>query len=391
MSRLADGLLALVFLCFPYIALELSVPVGSRVLNAPVADIAALALLPIGFWAAWRHRRSPPGAGYFAAFLAVGCVSAMLSSSVGASLHEWLRKPVFSGIAYGLGVSAIIATQPRIDRLRTALLAGIALASALSLATSIDRILSGDTLWFSAIEGLTNNHKTIAVALAPALVLAWGWAPTSRSRAIVGVGIVAVALSMSRTAWIAGTVGACWFIVWRGRPLAARRGVAAAVVILGVLGATYGPMLTGSLAQLDALRSRHSLDLRAARLFGDHPVLGAGPGASVRDEAQTFPHYRVNGVDAHGVAQKVASEYGLLGVLSYGAFVLSAATIVRRRHRPGDGTFPAFVALHANLLLSTETFNQTHWAMFALTTGLAARTPDSTSAPSALASPGGKG
>lgn len=372
-STLKLAFLAAILVSFPYIALELSWPLTGRALNAPVADVAALFLAPLGLWAARRGNQWPTGLRSFAVFLCVGAVSAVLADAPAEALHEWLRKPVFSGVVYGVGAFAIVATLPRIDGVRTALLAGIVIASLISLATSVDRILSGDTLWFSAISGLTNNHKTIVVALAPALVLAWGWAPTRASKIIVGLGVIAVALSLSRTAWIAMAVGACWFIVWRGQSLAARRGLVATVAILGVVSATYGPLVTGSLAQLDALRSRHSIDLRAARLFAEHPLVGAGPGASVRDEAQTFPHYRVNGVDAHGAIQKIGSEYGLLGMIAYGVFAFGAANAVRRKHRPGEGIWPAFVALHANLLLSTEVFNQTHWALFALTTGLAAR------------------
>ena len=41
------------------------------------------------------------------------------------------------------------------------------------------------------VEGLTNNHKTLAVAMAPALPLLWGWSggpPDRWTRTIVGLG-----------------------------------------------------------------------------------------------------------------------------------------------------------------------------------------------------------
>ena len=184
---------------------------------------------------------------------------------------------------------------------------------------------------------------------------------------------VALLASVSRTAWISVAVGASYFLMWRGRPLAAMRAMVPGLVVIGVLAASYGPLLTGSLAQLDALRSRHSLDKRAWSLFVEEPLHGAGPGASVRVEVPTFPDYRVNGVDAHGVIQKIGSEYGLVGLGGFAYAVLALGGALRARHRPGGGAWPAFVALHVNLLLSTETLSQTHWALLAVVVGVALR------------------
>lgn len=373
MNRVATALVVVVLVTFPYIDLEFSIPVGQHEVNLPVADAAALCLLALMVVQPKPAATFPASHRFYLLFLLLGGLSAFYASNSAVALHDWLRKPVFSGLAYGLALAGTVSLLPSTETLRRALLAGCALVATISLATSVQRIVGGDALWFGAIAGLTNNHKTLAVALAPALVLCWGWQRDNATRMVVGLGVAALALSVSRTAWIAAAVGSCWFIVWGGKTLAARRGLVFAVLIAGVLGATYSPLLTQSFAQLDALRSRHSLDLRAWRLFTENPILGAGAGASVRDEAQTFPHYRVNGVEAHGVIQKVASEHGLVGLLAYGAFVASAAQAVRRRHRDGCGVWPAFVALHANLLLSTETFTQTHWAMFGLLTGLVAR------------------
>ena len=42
-------LFALAFVAFPYIALEVSLPVGSHTLNAPVGDLAALGLVLVNY------------------------------------------------------------------------------------------------------------------------------------------------------------------------------------------------------------------------------------------------------------------------------------------------------------------------------------------------------
>jgi O-antigen ligase len=158
------------------------------------------------------------------------------------------------------------------------------------------------------------------------------------------------------------------------------------VVVVGMLAALYGPLLARSHAQLDAARSRHSLDKRALAMVTERPALGEGGGANVRREMVTFPHYRVNGVDAHGAIQKVASEYGVVGLAGWLAFVGAVGARLARRAPVGallpDGLAPpqlavglwaTFVALHVNLLLSTETFSQTHWAPLALVWGLSRR------------------
>ncbi|MBM4392546.1 MAG: O-antigen ligase family protein [Deltaproteobacteria bacterium] len=363
-----SALLFAILLFFPYIDAKLALDLGPWHADAPLADLAALLLAPFGLVLAWRTRWRPPGWQGFAALLAVGWMSAWLGDAAGRALHELLRKVLFSGVVYGLCMALAVKECRDTDLLRKALLLGVGACASISVTTSVLRIGGGDALWWQSIEGLTNNHKTLAVAMAPTLPLLWSWRDDRVARWVVGLGVLALAVSMSRTAWIAAAAGGTYLIQWRGRPLAARPWVVPAIVIVGVLAATFGPHLIDSAAQLDALRSRQSLDKRAWLLFLDNPLLGGSPGASIRYEIPTFPDYRVNGVEAHGVLQKIGGEYGLLGLLAYGWMFLGLARASR-----GHWTWPCFVALHVNLLLSTETFTQTHWALLGLVLGLAAR------------------
>lgn len=365
-------LLAVVAVTFPYIGLGVGVDLGPWHADAPLADWAAAALLPLGLWAARRQGWSPPGARAYGALLLVGWVSAWLGPAPLPALHELVRKTAFCGVAYGVGVAAAVRALPSTDRLRGALLLGVATCALVSLATSVGRIAAGDTLWFQSIEGLTNNHKTLAVALAPTLPLLWATGDDRTTRRVVGLAAVAIVASLSRTAWIALAAGSVFLVQVGGRPLSSRRWILPAVVVGGFALATYAPLLTGSLAQLDALRSRQSLDKRAWMLFAENPVFGASPGASVRHEMQTFPDYRVNHVEAHGVVQKVGAEYGILGLGAYAAAVGSVGRMVYQSPQAAQ-LWPAFVALHVNLLLSTEAFTQTHWAVLGIVVGLAAR------------------
>lgn len=370
-------LVAVVLLAWPYIALELALPLGPWQANAPLADLAALALLGrvlVGRPSAAGFRL--PGPVGYAVLLTAGLLALPAALDARDSLHVLVRKPVFLYVVYGGALAYVVARQLSVATLRALLIAAVTLAATISLATSIARFAEGNALWFSAIEGLTNNHKTLAVAIAPTLPLLIGLRRGRLDDAVVALVLAALALSMSRTSWITAAVGLAYCVRWRGRTLASRPGLVVATVALGAALAVYGPLLARSTVQLDAARSRHSLDVRAWAMFAAHPLAGMGAGTNVRYEQQTFPHYRVNGVDAHGVVQKVGSEFGLLGLAGYAAFVGAMARRVRARAGAGgvdQGAWGAFVALHANLLFSTETFSQTHWIPLGVVWGLSQR------------------
>jgi hypothetical protein len=363
-------LVVAVLLSFPYTALQFAVPIGSWTIDAPLVDFAALALavLVAGQWLRGTAT-TLPGWPAWIVLVAVGTAASSLGEHPPDALHVLARKPIFVVVAYGLSLPWAIArvTQARVlDRALTASAMALAIVSLLA---SVARIASGNATWYAAVGGLTNNHKTLAVAAAPLLPLLW----ERRARVAWALLALSVLVSMSRTAWIAAAVGMAFFVPWRGRTLADARGALAAIVAAGVLAAVVVPWLSGSVTQLDALRSRASLDRRAWNLFLEHPLLGSGPGSNLRTEMSTFPDYRVNGVDAHGVFPLLGSEYGVLGLAAFGAFAAATALHLRAHHLPGRGTWPAFLALHANLLFSTETFTATHWAVLGVLLGRSQR------------------
>jgi len=374
-------LLAIVaFLFFPYIGLEVRADLAGRVINIPAADLAVLLLLPF-VALAWRRGNAVPLPGWpgWVLLVIAGLLAASDAPDAGAARYTLFRKPVFLYLAWGGGFAWAVARTLRVEGWRLVVELSALAAAGLLLWSSVGRIEAGNSLWWTAIAGLTNNHKTLAVALAPLVPLILGLAPAGdgRARAVLAVVLLALALSVSRTAWISAAFALGWFIHVRGRPLSDRRGLLALVVAGGALAALYAPLLTGSLAQLDAARSRHSLDKRAWSMFVEHPWTGMGAGSNTLVEVHTFPDYRVNGVDAHGVVQKVASEFGLLGLLGWG-LAMGATAWTLRAGASGGGRLDralwvAFLTLHVNLLLSTETFSQTHWAVLGLVWGLAWR------------------
>jgi O-antigen ligase len=385
---MAGAMLVALWATFAFIDLEVALDLGPWHANAPVADLVALALLMLALPDPALRRLPLPGPRAWAAFVALGLVSALLGPTTPESLHFMLRKPIFMYLAYAVGVAAWARRAALQPALLGGLLIGMGGTAALSLATSGLRVAAGDALWFSRLDGLTPNHKTLAVALAGALplVLAIGRQPRWRrpARAAALVVTVAIALSLSKTAWI--TAALAYGLFWpRARPIAARWQRTAPALVLGAALAVYAPVLLGSKAMLDAARSRHSLNVRAWEMVRARPMLGMGPGSSTRVEQVTFPHYRVNGVDAHGVVQKVGSEVGLLGLLAYGLFVAGAGRrLVGRWREAGGGhdslawgAVATWATLHTNLLLSTEAFSPTHWTPLAVAWGLAHAAPAS--------------
>lgn len=378
----------LILLSHGFIDLEWAVDLGRWHMNAPVADLVALALLPIGVALAMRDRQAPPGWRGYGLFLLACAISLSAASVRSEALHHLLRKPLFLYLAYGVSLAAIVRRLGLGTPLIAAILGFSLVTSGVSLASSLERIGAGDALWFQALSGLTPNHKTLAVALSawvPLLIHLCG-VKDARLRAIgratLGLALLSILASASKTAWITAAFGVAWRFP-RTRPVASRPALVLPGLAVGLGLALYAPLLLGSKAMLDAARSRHSLNVRAWEMFADHPLFGSGTGMNVLHEMVTFPHYRVNGVDAHGVLQKVASETGLVGLAGYAWFVLAMARGLRDASRQAGpdsaerALFGVFLALHLNLLLSTETFSPTHWVPLALCVGLA-RTPRAT-------------
>lgn len=382
MRALLTALVIAILFTQDFIDLEGSVDLGRWHLNAPAADLLAVAVIPLALWALRALRVPLPGPAGYGVFLIASAMSVHVALDPHAALHHLLRKPIFLYVAYGFGLAGVIGTIVSERALGWGLLTYAAGTSALSLVTSALRITSGDTLWFARIDGITPNHKTLAVALAAwvPLLLSTLVTATPRmrilARATLGVSVLSILASTSKTAWITAAFGLAWS--WPQTARWARRPTVAIPVVLGALAlAIYAPILMGSAVMLNAARSRHSLDLRAWQMFRDHPMFGSGTGMNVVVEMVTFPHYRINGVDAHGFIQKIASETGVVGLLGYGLFVGAMAGVLRAHARAettlGPALFATFLALHLNLLLSTETFSPTHWVPLAVVWGLAHR------------------
>ena len=390
------ALTSVILLTHPYIDLEAAIQLGPWHANAPIADIAALALLPFVL----RRPAIPlPGPRGYALFIAAGVASVYVSAYPYESIHFMVRKPLFFYLVYGIGMArAVTYLGPRDTRVVWSIAVALASIAVVSAFSSIGRIGAGNALWFQGLDGLTPNHKTLAVVLAgwlPLLLVAGfrggpsqpdGWALGPRAAQIarwlaIGCGL-AILASASKTAALTAAVAVG--LIWpRERPICLRLRVAIPAGLIAVLAAYYAPVVIGSKTMIDAARSRHSLNRRAATMVVAHPIVGSGGGTSTLIKMTTFPHYRINGVDAHGVVQKIISETGLVGLAGYTGFVYATLITIRRRwdgrpSGPDYAVLGTWVCLHTNLLLSTETFSPTHWTPFAVAWGLAHRNRQTT-------------
>lgn len=325
-----------------------------------------------------------PAARWYALFLVACTASWWRNGFDPQSAHFLARKPLFDYVVYGGGVAGAVAALRRPERMHAISLVYVGLTSLLCIPVALNMLIHG---WISAIDrvpGLINNHKVFAVAVSPyvpALFL-WRKEATGRLRdatnVVLVLAIVAIVVSISRTAWIAVAFGLVGFAKFGGKR-AIERPLAMAVVTGALFAAmTAIPFVTGAAYMTDAFDSRMSLNLRVVQMLQYSPWVGAGPGMSVRWLMVTAPHWRINGVDAHGAIQKVVSEFGVFGLVAYLGFVASVVIGAWRGSfatgaRPNGYTLGAtalVLGLHVNLLLSTEYFSASHWMPLAVGLGM---------------------
>ncbi len=323
-----------------------------------------------------------PAMAAWSAFLAACLLCCWLVEADGQMVYFVARKPLFCWVVYGAGVAGVVRFIPAarllpIAFLHAAWLAGLILPPALWL------VINGYAGAILDLPGLINNHKVFAVALAPWLGALWQWRALLTGRwsryaapitALAGAAVIA---SMSKAAWITAAISLGAFIPWRGRPLLARPLQVVALTGSAFLAMIALPLVTGSADMADSLDSRWSLNVRAWIMFSGRPWYGWGPGTATRWLMNDPRHYRIDGVDAHGVIQKVGSEIGLLGLVpylaAYGWFFVFFWRAAMEGGALRRGAAILGIGLQLNLLLSTDYFSGAHWMPLAVAVGLVAR------------------
>lgn len=369
-------LVGIVLTCQSFIDLEIVIPLPFKTLNVPISDALACVLFPLAFIGSkgtlWR-RFELRGFALVLLALLVGTTNALVPAE---SLYTWLRKPVFMAVSYGMVLVWVLHNRIQENSLCRTLLLWQASTGGLLLANGIGRLIAGEALWWQSIAGITPNHKALAVSLCGILPLFWAKRDTMTQslpgtykrhffHAIQALVLVAIFLSFSKTAWLIVAFSIGWF--WpREKPVSRRPVLIAALGIAGVWLMIQLPFLLDSRVMIDALRSRHSINLRVLDMFWAHPFIGMGTATNLHYELVTFPHYRINGVDAHGMIQKLASEGGLLALCGLGIFFKDGRN---RLITKDPNLLGAYWALFLCALLSTEFLHSTWWIPFAVLMG----------------------
>ena len=366
---------AIIVICQSFIDLEVHIPLPHKQLNVPISDAIACMLFPAVLWKAPKvfFRRELRGFAVVVCALLMGTFHALKPSL---SLYTWLRKPVFMMLCYGGALTWVVTHQISQKAMVRLLLTWQVAVAGLLIVNGIGRILVGETLWWQAIEGITPNHKALAVSLCGLLPLFWSFRddfqnhlPSAHSKkifwAVQCLTLAGIAISFSKTAWLIVAFSVGWFIP-KNRPISQRPLTIGLLGILALWLMIQLPFWLESNAMIDALRSRHSLNLRAWEMFRAHPLTGMGTGTNLHYELVTFPHYRINGIDAHGSVQKLSSEGGFCAIIGFVIFFLDGRKHLLNRSPKRMG---AYWSLFLCTLLSTELLHSTWWIPYAILMG----------------------
>ncbi len=186
-------------------------------------------------------------------------------------------------------------------------------------------------------------------------------------------------LTLSRSGLAALLVGLAVLAALRWKPGRALV-VAVVVIALGALAVAASPKTFGLNQGINGASSgRGGLVSGGLSLFGDRPVWGYGSGSFVTEYRLHSRHNFTSLSASHTIPVTVAAEQGLIGELSYLAFVIAAIVCVVRRSR-GDpirsALAAAFVALVFDTLLYADFLEDpTTWVLLAVGLALAAAPP----------------
>jgi O-antigen ligase len=161
---------------------------------------------------------------------------------------------------------------------------------------------------------------------------------------------VALALTYTRSAWVGGGAAVGVLCVLKGPRLIADLRLMAVLPVLAALVFTFAPpQVKDRLYSIVDLqnptnRDRFAMARAGLRMVKDHPLTGVGP-----DMVQElYPEYRDAGAvqenqpHLHNVPVHIAAERGLLGLLTWLAFLgLAVRDLIRRLQTPGVAAFAA--------------------------------------------------
>jgi O-antigen ligase len=183
---------------------------------------------------------------------------------------------------------------------------------------------------------------------------------------------VCLIISFSRSSILALLLGMAVLAAmrWRTREILY---VAGAIVLIGiVVVATHYSTFVPNLSTASSGRS--NLVSGGLHLFGQRPFTGWGSGSFTHEYTRFYSQDARSVADSHNIPVTILSEQGIIGILLYLAFVITAL-ITLFRGAKGNGYRVAIAAAFVALLLHTQLYadfleDPTTWVLLAIGSAL---------------------
>jgi O-antigen ligase len=251
----------------------------------------------------------------------------------------------------------------------------IILSSKLVIANDLHTYFTVNSVFLD--PDIFGRYLALALVLL-AVVLVYDFPQRVQARVVVVMAVLwaCLFLTLSRSSLAALLVGLAVLAALRWKPGRALV-VAVVVIALGAIAVAASPKTFGLNQGINGASSgRGGLVSGGLSLFGDRPVYGYGSGSFVTEYRR---HNRLTATSlsaSHTIPITVAAEQGLLGELSYLAFVICAMVCVVRGAR-GDparsAVAAAFIALVFHSLLYADFLEDpTTWVLLGVGLALAA-------------------
>jgi len=322
-------------------------------LQISIAASQILLSVTLGLWVALLVvERERPGAPPF--FRALAAYAAMTMVSVAFSLDRGISLVDSKEVLLFLIVPVVyrLARGQRAHTVAT-IIVSVGAASAVFGVVQYG-ILEYDDLG-QRVRGTMGHYMTYSGQLVIVIALAGGRLLFDKrerlwSALVMPALFVALALTYTRSAWVGGGAAVGVLCVLKGPRLIADLRLMAVLPVLAALVFTFAPpQVKDRLYSIVDLqnptnRDRFAMARAGLRMVKDHPLTGVGP-----DMVQElYPEYRDAGAvqenqpHLHNVPVHIAAERGLLGLLTWLAFLgLAVRDLIRRLQTPGVAAFAA--------------------------------------------------
>ena len=266
---------------------------------------------------------------------------------------EWDRELV----TWSLAVTAVLAVAVACIGFYEEATKTTLFSSKLAQVNDIHSYFTANSVFYDS--NIFGRYMAIVMVLLVALLL-YDRRPRMQIAVTVTLAVVwgGLVLALSRSSLAALLVGMGTLAAVRWRATKPVLGVAAAVVVIGVIAVAVSPNTFGLNQGLNGASSgRANLVTGGVSLFGSRPVWGYGSGSFVKEYQSRYPG-SVNTVSAsHTIPITVAAEQGLIGLVVYLALVISALLALFREVRADPirlAVAAAFLALIVHTMLYAD-------------------------------------